>query len=107
MPAKQLDWLSQACTRDLTPQKIGAKPHPSHRLEQRDHDGLVWCRQCGMWSTRIYKGLKQVCDEQPRTGLQRLALGRLAKGLSPPGVDFVAGELLPGLQLATELEIED
>ena len=104
-PAKQLVWLGQICTLDLTPQKFGAKPHPSHRLHQREQDGLVWCRLCGMWSTRIYKGLKQVCDEHPRTGLQRLALGRLAKGLSPPGVDFEAGVLLQ--QLPTELEVVD
>ena len=76
-------------------------------LHQREDDGLAWCRLCGMWSTRVYKGLKKVCDERPRTALQRLALTSPVKGLSPPGVDFIAGELLPGLQLPTELEIED
>ena len=91
----QLAWLIQPCVPELTHlQPYDSKPHHTHSLSQRQ-DGMVWCVACGAWSGRAYRALKRRCLEQPVSGLQRLALSKLAKGLDPPGNDLLSVKLLP------------
>ena len=86
-------------------QALDSKPHHTHSLAQRD-DGLVWCVACGVWSGRVYRALKRRCLEQPVSGLQRLALAKLAQGLDPPGNDCLSVKLLPHTVRPTELFVE-
>ena len=107
MQAKQqLAWLIQPCVSELSHiQVFDSKPHHTHSLAQR-HDGLVWCDACGVWSGRVYRALKRRCLEHPSSGLQRLALSKLAQGLDPPGNDCLSVRLLPMTVKPTELVVE-
>ena len=79
---------TRKCGDEQAANSHGTCPHPSHRLSA-DGEGLVWCRLCGSWSGGVYRALKSKCRESPKTGLQRLCLCRIAKGLKPPSLDHV------------------
>ena len=102
----QVDWLAMPCvTNSNRKDSFGTKPHHSHHLSQRA-DGLIWCRACGCWSGRIYRALKKKCLDHPKSGLQRLALDRFAKGLDPPGLDCGSMVMPPAVDQPTELCVE-
>ena len=79
------------------------RPHHSHKCRAKGQ--VVWCMQCGAWSSARYRGLADTCNERPATALQRLALRRLDKGLAPPGIDYHCMNTICTPRLFQELEV--
>ena len=77
-PAKvqQLKWLQEGCRTSLN------KPHLSHKLSTRGH--VVWCSDCGYWSSSRYRALGEPCPGRPQSGLQAMCLRQVKQGLPPP-----------------------
>ena len=75
-----LKWLRSGC--DSTGL---VRPHATHNCQLRST--VVWCVACGSWSSSRYRALALPCQLAPQTGLQRMALRRLAAGRPPTGLD--------------------
>ncbi len=68
---------------------IAAKCHKTHALSIQD--GVLWCRNCGAYTSRQPRSLKQPCPRRPPSEAAANVRSRLARGLPPTTAQYLTG----------------
>ncbi len=64
--------------------------HESHIVIQ--HEGVLWCRRCGAYSTRLLRNLLKPCPGTPASEAQRNVRRRLHAGLTPTTAAYLSAD---------------
>ncbi len=60
---------------------LASQAHPTHILDVTG--GILWCRRCGAYTSRVPRALREACQGRPRTIGQGNVWRRLHDGLPP------------------------
>ncbi len=70
--------------------QLDTAAHETHDIAQ--NDGIIWCRRCGSYSSRLLRGLLRPCAGAPGSEAQRNVRRRLQAGLAPTTADYLTAE---------------
>ncbi len=70
--------------------RLNKAAHETHSVTQTN--GIVWCRRCGAFSSRLLRNLLRPCSGAPGSEAQRNVRRRLQAGLAPTTADYLSAE---------------